>query len=115
LRDKLERSLEPQIEIDADGKQSIVPADCGPSGTPSRDWCRAFARYVSGYQTLLVEEREKVKLQLMARTHGGTGITDEEYEREIRELAAEALRDLTVEELAKEFLRRGMSLPATTD
>lgn len=115
LRERLELSLEPQVSEDADGRRSVVAADVGPSGTPTRDWCRAFARYQAGYATLISEEREKTKLQLLAKANGGSGMTDEEYESELGQLIAEGLRQLSVEELAKEFLRRGMGLPVHTD
>ena len=112
LREKLERSLESQVEEDADGRQLVVPADVNESGTPSRDWCRAFQRYSGAYSTLLVEERERAKLALMAKMKGGEApMTDEEYEAEMRNLAREALAELTTDELHREFLRRGMTIP----
>jgi hypothetical protein len=107
LREKLEATLENRY--DEDGHKTH--ADVNENGTPSRDWCRAYQRYQNGYVTLLAEQREQLKLQLMARRGGQEPLSDEEYERGMRELAIDALRELSTDDLAKEFLRRGHSLP----
>lgn len=112
LRDRLVRTLDPQLDDpDADGRERWIPADVNESGTPSRDWCRCYQRYQSGYMQLLQEERERTKMQLLAKRAGMAALTDDEYEREMVELGREAVRELSTDELAKEFLRRGMSLP----
>lgn len=79
------------------------------SDTPNRDWARAYGRYQGGMSSLLVEERERSKLRLMAERNGGArALTDEEYEAEMRVLAIEALRALPPGELEAEVQRRGL-------
>lgn len=102
LRERLEGSLDEDVAVDENGHSK---------GTPSRDWCRAFARYQQGYEHLLVEERERAKLALLAKRAGAATLTDEEYELEIKQLAKEAVRELPIADLAAEFLNRGMSVP----
>lgn len=115
LRETITASLSTRIEQDADGAPHVIPADVNENGTPTRDWCRAYAQYRSGYETLLQEERERAKLSLMAQRSGGQEpLTDEEYEREMRQLGLDAVRQLDTGDLASEFLRRGMSLPVDT-
>lgn len=112
LREMITASLTARVEMDADGRPMVIPADVEPSGTPTRDWCRAYQRYQHGYETLLQEERERAKLSLMAQRGGAQEpLSDEEYEREMRQLGLEAVRELDTGDLASEFLRRGMSLP----
>jgi len=96
--------LERQLEI-----------DINEHGTASRDWCRLFARYQSALMAVVGEEREKVKMQIMANRSGQQPLSDEEYANGMRELAVDALRELSTEDLAKEFLRRGHSLPVGDD
>ncbi len=111
LREKLEATLERREDEDG----HVTFADVNESGTPSRDWCRAYQRYQNGYVTLLAEQREQLKLQLMASRVGQAPLTDEEYINGMRELAIDALRELSTDDLAKEFLRRGYSLPVGDD
>lgn len=93
-------------------------ADGEPSGerrdpVPDRDWCRLAQRYQTGYHALLVEERERSKLALMARLRGdGHVLTDEEYETGLRELQQAALKDLPPADLEAELARRGIKMPA---
>lgn len=93
-------------------------AEAAPGGErrdpiPDRDWCRLAQRYQTGYQALLVEERERSKLALMARLRGdGHVLTDEEYETGLRDLQQTALKDLPPADLAAEIERRGIKLPA---
>lgn len=114
LRETITASLSPQREEDADGKVLIIPADLNEFGTPTRDWCRAYAQYRAGYETLLQEERERAKLALIAQRGGQTPLSEEEYESEMRQLGLEAMRELDTGDLASEFLRRGMSAPVDT-
>ena len=106
LRNRLAETLDTDLAHDADGVTR---------GTPSRDWCRAYARYHQGYATLLVEERERAKLVLLARRSGQVSLTDDEYELELRKLKSEALGELSTADLASEFLRRGMALPVSSE
>lgn len=92
-----------------------LTVDLNEHGTPSRDWCRLFARYQAALMALIGEEREKTKMQIMARRAGQQPLTDEEYADGMRELAMDALKELPTDELAKEFLRRGHSLPVGVD
>lgn len=105
LRERLESTIDTEICVDAEGNGTA---------TPSRNWCRAFQNYQAGVSGYLVEERERAKLSLLARRAGQAALTDEEYELEIKQLAGEALRELSTADLAAEFLRRGMSLPVVT-
>ena len=60
LRRQCEESLTVREgEPDADGRPTYVQPDLNDSGTPTRDWCRAFARYQHGFDTLIVEQRER--------------------------------------------------------
>ena len=102
LRERLETSLLTDEATDEDGVST---------GVPSRDWCRAAKTYQTGYQAMLVEERERAKLSVMARRLGNQPLTDEEYEREMRQLGLDAIKELPTAELAREFLARGMAMP----
>jgi hypothetical protein len=105
LRERLENSIETDVCVDETGAEKQ---------TPSRDWCRAFARYQHSYLNLLVEERERAKLKLLAQRSGQGTLTDEEYAAEIKQLGEEVLAELSTADLAKEFLKRGMSLPVSS-
>lgn len=112
LRDKLEKSLERQPdEPDADGRPRWTQPDLNENGTPSRDWCRAFARYQTGLATLMQEQREQTKIQLLAKRAGLGELSDEDYAREMVELGREAVRELSERDLVAELARRGLVLP----
>lgn len=102
LREKLELTIDTDVSVDMHGQERA---------TPSREWCRAFARYQEGYHGFLSEERERAKLALLAKRAGQASLTDEEYELEMRELGRQALKELPIADLASEFLERGMSAP----
>lgn len=97
-----------QLEVQLD-------QDVNEHGTASRDWCRLFQRYQAAVQALMGEEREKTKMQLLAKRAGMASLSDDEYEREMIELGREAVKELSLEELGAEFLRRGLTLPAGSD
>lgn len=112
LRERLTLTLDDRAgEPDADGNPTTIQADTNDCGTPSRDWCRAYARYQGAYTSLLAEERERYKMQMLAKRAGMATLTDEEYSTEMIELGREAIRELSTEEIQREFLRRGMTLP----
>lgn len=93
-----------------------LAVDLNEHGTASRDWCRLFQRYAAGMATLLAEEREKTKLQLMARLKGaGQVLTDDEFEQGMRDLAVQAVKELPTADLAQELMRRGLTLPSAPD
>ena len=113
LREKLEAALETRPgEPDADGRATVIPAELEPSGVPTRDWCRGFARYQTGVATLLQEQREQAKLALLAKRAGMGSLSDEDYEREMIELGREAVQSLSERDLAAELARRGLVLPS---
>jgi|SRR5262245_864551 len=112
LREKLEVSLTTRNEDDADGNTLVVPADLNDAGTPTRDWCRAFNRYQYGWSELMQRELEFRKLALLASKQGSAPLTDDEYEREMRELGREAVQQLDTGDLVDEFMRRGLAIPA---
>lgn len=113
LRQKLERSLDrQQDDPDADGNQRWVEPDLNEHGTPSRDWCRGFARYQTGVATLMQEQREQAKIQLLAKRAGLGELSDADYEREMVELGREAVKELSSADLVAELTRRGLSLPS---
>lgn len=92
-----------------------VENDVTNEGTPSRDWCRALARYQTSYTTLLTEERERFKLRL-AMQRGGEGLlSDEEYQRELGELAVESLGTLPLDAIHRELERRQALAPPFTE
>lgn len=110
LRSETPRHLQLLSKLREELEESIK-SDLNELGTPSRDWCRAFARYQQGYIGLLVEERERAKLSLLAKRAGAATLTDEEYEVEMRQLAKESIKELSTADLAAEFLNRGMAMP----
>lgn len=110
LRVRLVKAMDAQF-----GHGDIVPADTNDRGTMSRDWTRAYGRYQAGFNALLVEERERAKLALMAHRTGQTPLTDEEYERDMRELGIEALKELPTADLAIEMANRGLTMPVVSD
>ena len=121
LRQKLEVSLEERPDLDpATGQQRVndrgepmwLPADLNERGTPSRDWCRGYARYHSGYTTILTEERERYKMRLLAHRAGFEELSDDEFERGLQELANEALHQMTPEQLEAELARRRQAIAA---
>jgi len=85
-----------------------LPVDCNDAGTPSRDWARSFGHYSQGVRGMLGEQRERVKLQIMAGKTGQAPITDDELEAGIRQLQLEAVRELPEQELRTELERRGV-------
>ena len=83
---------------------------------PDRDWARVYALYQAGFHALLTEERERGKLALMARLKSnGQVLTDEEFEAGMRDLAMQAVKELSTADLAQELMRRGLTLPSVTD
>lgn len=112
LRRQLEQSLTDRPgEPDGDGRPTTIYADVNESGTPTRDWCRVAQRYQTAYFGILAEQREHTKLRIMIQQSSNQVLTDEEYDDEIQQLGKEAVRELSVEDLQREFLRRGMALP----
>lgn len=95
--------------------EARLDQDVNEHGTASRDWCRLFQRYQAAVHALMGEEREKTKMQLLAKRAGMASLSDDEYEREMIELGREAVKELSLEELGAEFLRRGLTLPAGSD
>lgn len=86
---------------------ATIDDDTTEKGTPSRDWCRAYQRYQTGYLGVLNESREQVKLRLLAKKMGEEpALTDEEFDAELRGLAAESLATLPEDEIHRELERR---------
>jgi len=85
---------------------STMATDVNEKGTPTRDWARALGRYQLSYTTLLQEERERIKLRILMAKTGEGGLTDEEYEQEIEQLAVESLGRLPADALQRELERR---------
>lgn len=112
LRETITASLSARVELDGDGRKQVIPADVNDRGTPNRDWCRAYGQYRSGYETLLSEERERAKLLVLAQRGGQAPMTDEEYEREMRQLGLDAVRELDDATIARELERRGLTQAA---
>lgn len=107
MRQKLETGLNGREDEDGDGELTA-------GGVPNRHWCRAYGKYQAGMTQLLVEERERAKLQLMAKVKGaGAVLTDEEFEIGMRDLAKVAVRELPTSDLAEEIARRGIVVPVT--
>lgn len=121
LREKLEASIEERPDIDpgtglqrvnGDGKPMWIEADLNERGTPTREWCRAYARYHGGYTAILVEERERYKLRLVAHRLGLEELSDDEFERGLEELANEALNNMSPEQLEAVLARRRQAVLA---
>ena len=88
-----------------------INSDVNAHGTPSRDFARSFGHYSGGVRGMLAEQRERVKLKLLAGKAGQAPLSDEEYEAELRQLAIEAVRELPERELQAELTRRGIEIP----
>ena len=108
MRAKLEASLEERVD---EHGFTVLP-DLTPAGTPNRDWCRAFARYATGFANVLGQQLEREKMRLLAKRAGMATLTDDEYEREMIELGREAVKELPTADLAEELMRRGLTLPS---
>jgi hypothetical protein len=95
--------------------QRNLPPDQG--ALPDRDWCRVYGLYQAGYNALLAEERERAKLQLMARVRnaGAEPMTDEELAEAARQIAIDELKQLPAADLASELARRGIVVPVTDE
>jgi hypothetical protein len=124
LREKLEASLEERPDIDpgsgrqrvnGDGKPMWIEADLNERGTPSRDWCRGYARYHGGYTAILVEERERYKMRLLAHRAGFEELTDDEFNAGLAELANEALNNMAPELLEAVLARRRQAVAALAE
>jgi hypothetical protein len=89
-----------------------LPVDCNDAGTPSRDWARSFGHYSQGVRGMLGEQRERVKLRLLAHKQGDGDMTDDEYNEGMRQLQIEAVRELPEQELRTELERRGVPADA---
>lgn len=85
--------------------------DVNENGTPSRDFARSFGHYSGGIRGMLGEQRERAKLKILAGKTGHVPLSDEEYERELKQLALEAVRELPEVELQAELTRRGIDIP----
>lgn len=92
-------------------------SDQMPDGVvPDRDWARVYQLYQAGFHALLTEQREMGKLEIAMRRlkNGDKPLTDEEYQREVRDLAIAALRELPTADLAAELAARGLTLPVVS-
>lgn len=94
---------------------SSIDDDVNHLGTPSRDWSRCMQRYQSGYQALVVEERERFKLRLLAGKAGEQFLDDAEYEAGLKQLAVESIGTLSDDELHRELERRALTAPKVKD
>jgi hypothetical protein len=93
-----------------------IAKDVNEAGTPSRDWCRSLGHYRGGVQSLLAEQRERSKLQLMAQQQsGGRVLTDDEYTAEMRQLSLESVKQLSDDELEAEIRQRGLKVVEVTE
>lgn len=88
-----------------------IETDVTEKGVPTREWCRALARYQSSFGLLLTEERERIKLRIMLGKTGDGVLTDEEYEQEMKSLAVESLGTLPLDALHSELEKRGALAP----
>lgn len=82
-------------------------------GVPDREWAKVCGLYLNSWNAMSAEEREKAKLALMARLKSnGQVLTDEEFEAGMRDLALQAVKELSTADLAQELMRRGLTLPS---
>ena len=114
LKSESERFLRLLETLGEKLKRTLV-TDCNEGGSPSRDWARSFGHYSQGVRGLLDEQRERVKLKLMAGKVGQAPLTDEEYEAGLRELGLEHVKQLSTADLAAELAARGLTMPAVSD
>ena len=82
-------------------------------GMPDREWARVAGLYLSSWNAMSAEERERAKLLLMAARSGNgpAPIPDDELEAEIKRLAEAALKELPTADLAIELANRGLTMP----
>ena len=114
LKAEAERYLALLEELGAKLKRTL-PIDCNDAGTPSRDWSRGFGHYSGGTRGMLAEQRERMKLQIMAGKAGQAPMTDEELDAGLRQLQLDTVRDLPEQELRQELKRRGVVLTLVPD
>lgn len=108
LRSRLEIGLNGREDEEGDGELTR-------GGVPNRHWCRAYGKYQAGLSQLLIEERERAKLQLMAKVKGaGQVLTDEEFEVGMRDLGIAALQSLSDADLLEALSKRGLARPVLT-
>ena len=82
-------------------------------GVPDREWAKVCGLYLNSWNAMSAEEREKAKLALIARLKSnGQVLTDEEFEAGMRDLALQAVKELSTADLAQELMRRGLTLPS---
>lgn len=114
LKAEAERYLTLLEKLGAKLERSL-PVDCNDAGTPSRDWMRGFGGYSTGTRGMLAEQRERVKLQILAGKAGQVPMTDEELSEGLRQLQLEAVRELPEQELRAELERRGVAVEVSSD
>jgi len=93
-----------------DRLSQTIASDITEGGVPSRDWCRAYGRYQTGLTAYMTEERERVKLSLLAGKQGDQPLTDDEYQAGLEQLALESLGEASDVELKAEIQRRGLKV-----
>ncbi len=77
---------------------------------PDREWSRVYGHYRGANKDLLAEERERTKLRLLVDGGDRRVLTDEDYEREMRVLSMESVKQLSDAELEAELVARGISV-----
>lgn len=107
MREKLERSLDTQL--DEDGR--VIPAEVEESGAPSRAWCRGYVAYKDGFKSLVEEQRHRDQMVLAARLKSAAPMTEAEYMEGMAEMMAEAVMMLSDDDLKAELARRGIKEP----
>lgn len=113
LRERTPQHLE-LLDRMRDALTRHLPA--GGDVLPDRDWARVYNLYQQGFHSLLVEERERAKLQLLANRSGAEGhIPDDELDAELRKIGIDALKELPTADLAIELANRGLTMPAVVE
>lgn len=128
VAEKLAREVERQLEIQAKLGEALLvdlkktadegrplmsfgvagPVQVGTSYIPDRDWARCYGHYKAANKDLLAEQRERSKLQMLAKQQGTNVLSDDEYADELKQLAMDSVKQLSDDELEAEIRARGL-------
>jgi PHD/YefM family antitoxin component YafN of YafNO toxin-antitoxin module len=84
---------------------------------PGQEWREMFGAYERALRTIAHGSSEGVKLRILAKKASDAGVmTNEEYEREMRQLAAESVMEASDADLeawlaSRETARQGKAMP----
>lgn len=101
MQDRLLDGMPSKSGAGTDGEQRIA----------WKAWCRVYALYQAGFQSLRNEQFEAYKITLLTAKSGAAPLSYEDYQRELAELGADAVKALSDDAIRAEAARRGIELP----